>query len=374
MVKKRSVFDIDFDPDAEEDGFPAGNQPAPETKSYADVQGHPLQNATPAPKARRSPMASAIAETADAVGERAGAEAAIRAENDALALEHVRLKRLGLITDLIETSQVKTTKLIRDRSVDVDPELEELIESIKAVGLSNPIRVEQTEDGYELIQGYRRLNAFKALAAQTGDARYRKIPAALVLRGEPLANLYRKMVDENLVRKDLSFGEMAQLALAYAHEAQIDVGEAVGVLYASALKQKKTYIRQFARVMEALGDVLRFPEAIPRALGLDLYRFMEIDAAAGEMIRRRLSKAAMRDAEDELRILRHCLAQPRDAKAQKAGKTVSKTSLRLTRKEGEARLTAQDGRVELRLNKDFSAISREKLQRGLEAFLAQLDD
>ncbi|MFB3306816.1 ParB N-terminal domain-containing protein, partial [Pseudomonas sp. AMR01] len=170
MAKKRSVFDINFELDAEEESteFPAGNGPL-ETKAY-NVQGHPLQNHEPAP-ARRGPMASAIAETAEATRERANAEAAIRAENDALAHEHVRLKKLGLITDLIQTSEVKTSKLTRDRSANIDPELAELKESIKAVGLSNPIRVEKTDEGYELIQGFRRLSAFQQLAEETGDPR-----------------------------------------------------------------------------------------------------------------------------------------------------------------------------------------------------------
>lgn len=371
MVKKRSVFDIDFDPDADEDEFPAGNQPAPETKSY-NVQGHPLQNEAPAP--RRSPMASAISETASAVRSRTEAEAAIRAENDALALEHIRLKKLGLITDLIDTDLVKMTKLTRDRSSDIDPELEELMDSIQSVGLSNPIRVEQTEDGYELIQGFRRLTAFRALKSRTGDPRYGRIPAALVLRGEPLANLYRKMVDENLIRKDLSFGEMAHLALAYAGEANIDVSDAVGVLYASALKQKRTYIRQFARVLETLGDHVKHPEAIPRALGLDLYKVMESDAGAGEVIAERLAKATLRDAEDELRILRYCIAEPRKAHNAKPSKSVSKTSVKLSRKDGEARITAQDGRLELRMDRDFSAIRKDQLQRGIEALLKILED
>lgn len=368
MAKKRSVFDIDFDPKADEDAFPAGNQGGSEKSVRSGASDAP-----PAP-ARRSPMASAISETAEAVSTRAQAEAAIRAENDALAQEHVRLKKLGLITDLIETEQVKTTKLVRDRSADVDPELEELMLSIEAVGLSNPIRVEKTDDGYELIQGFRRLNAFRALHAKTDDTRYRRIPAALVLRGEPLANLYRKMVDENLVRKDLSFGEMAQLALAYASEAGIDVGDAVSALYASALKQKRTYIRQFARVLEAIGPHLEFAEAIPRALGLDLYRLMEGDGAASEMIVRRLSRAEGRDAEDELRILRHCVAAPRDSSAAGRAKSVSKTSLRIARKQGEAKVTAQDGRLELRMNKDFSAIDKVRLQKAIEGLIRALDE
>ncbi len=373
MVKKRSVFDIDFDPDADSDVFPAGNQAAPETKSY-NVQGHPLQNEEPAAAPRRSPMASAISETASAVSSRAEAEAAIRAENDALALEHVRLKKLGLITDLIDTELVKMTKLTRDRSSDVDPELEELMASIQSVGLSNPIRVEQTEDGYELIQGFRRLNAFRALKAKTGDPRYGRIPAALVLRGEPLANLYRKMVDENLIRKDLSFGEMAQLALAYASEANTDVSNAVSVLYASALKQKRTYIRQFARVLEVLGDHVKHPEAIPRALGLDLYKYMDADAAAAEVLIDQLEKATRRDVEDELRILRYCVAEPRKSLNAKPSKSMSKTSVRLARSEGEAKITAQDGRLELRMRRDFSAVSKDQLQKGVEALLKILDE
>lgn len=371
MVKKRSVFDINFELEDEPAAFPAGNQRAPETKSFS-VQLNPEQSRDPAP-ARRGPMASAIAETADATAERAVAEAAIRAENDALAHEHVRLKKLGLITDLIQTSEVLTSKLTRDRSVNVDPELAELKESIKAVGLSNPIRVEQTEQGFELIQGFRRLTAFRQLAEETGDPRYTRIPAAMVPRGEPLVALYRKMVDENLVRKDLSFGEMAQLALSYARDESISPGDAVSLLYASTLKQKRTYIRQFARVLEALGGAVRHPEAIPRALGLDVCKLLEAEPDSAAGIVDALNAVPDRDAAAELRLLRESLASPKKLRRDLASKSVSKTSLRLGRPEGEARVTASDGKVELRLNRDFSAVPRAKLQEGIEAFLAKLD-
>ena len=329
MVKKRSVFDINFDLDEEEDaGFPAGNAPAepPVVKEY-NIQGHPLQNSDPVPNppapSRRGPMASAISETLEATSERASAEAAIRAENDALAHEHVRLKRLGLITDLIQTSDVHTDKLTRDRSANVDPELAELKQSIQSVGLSNPIRVEQTDNGYELIQGFRRLTAFRELAAETGDPRYSRIPAALVPRGEPLADLYRKMVDENLVRKDLSFGEMARLALSYAQDSGVEVSDAVGTLYASALKQKKTYIRQFARVLADLDGALRYPEAIPRALGLDVYRFLDAQAGNAMALKKALIKQPERDADAELAILRAGITAKKAAPKKAAAKKVA---------------------------------------------------
>ncbi|MEP3394126.1 MAG: ParB N-terminal domain-containing protein [Litoreibacter sp.] len=370
MAKKRSVFDINFEADdeAETERFPAGN-PELETKSF-NVQGHPLQNE--GGSTRRGPMASAITEAADATSERATAEAAIRAENDALAHEHVRLKKMGLITDLIDTSSVVITKLTRDRSANVDPELQELKDSIQAVGLSNSIRVEQTDDGYELIQGFRRLAAFKELAAETGDARYKKIPAALVPRGEPLADLYRKMVDENLVRKDISFGEMAQLALSYAQDEGIESGKAVSILYASALKQKRSYIRQFARVLDALGNSVRHPEAIPRSLGTELYKVIEAEEGRGAAIASELSAVPNRDAASEAKVLRSAL-ELSEASKPVPPKSVAKTSLRLARPEGEARVTAQDGKVELRLHRDFSSISQARLQEAIEAFLDALD-
>ena len=370
MAKKRSVFDIDFDPETAA-GFPAGNQPPLETKSF-NVQGHPLQDRE-VPPPRRGPMASAIAETADATAERASAEAAIRAENDALAHEHVRLKKLGLITDLIQTSSVLMTKLTRDRAPGPDPDLAELKESIKSVGLSNPIRVEQTTDGFELIQGFRRLTAFRQLAEETGDPRYTRIPAAMVPRGEPLVTLYRKMVDENLIRKDLSFGEMAQLALSYARDEGLSSGDAVTTLYASALKQNRSYIRQFARMLESLDGAVRHPEAIPRALGLELCKLVEAEPDRVPGIITALRDRPDRDADLEVQILRASLTAPKPARSAEPPKTVSKTSLRLARPEGEARVIASDGKIELRLNRDFSAISRARLQQAIEELLAALD-
>ncbi|WP_226781249.1 ParB/RepB/Spo0J family partition protein [Oceaniglobus trochenteri] len=371
MAKKRSVFDIDFVADDEDEGFPAGNPPL-ETKSFGNVQGHPLQNRDPAP-ARRGPMASAISENADANSTRALTEAKIRAENDALAHEHVRLKKLGLITDLIPTDKVHLSKLTRDRSANADPELEELKQSIQAVGLSNPIRVEQTDTGYELIQGFRRLSAFRALAQETGDPRYEKIPAALVPRGEPLIDLYRKMVDENLVRKDVSFGEMAQLALSYARDEGMEADDAVGILYASALKQKRSYIRQFARMLDGAGGAIRHPEAIPRALGLDLAKQFEAEPERAGQLCAELRRHPADTPDEEVQILRQFAAAKPAPQSRPPRQSSAKTSLRLNRPEGDARVIATDGRVELRLARDFSVVSKARLQAGIEALLRELE-
>jgi ParB family chromosome partitioning protein len=80
-----------------------------------------------------------------------------------------------------------------------------------------------------------------------------------------------------------------------------------------------------------------------------------------------------RDAGAELRVLRESMAPQKKTKRSLVTTSVSKTSLRLGRPEGEARVTASDGKVELRLDRDFSAVPRAKLQEGIEAFLATLD-
>lgn len=350
MSKKRRVFDIEFDTDA---------------------AGEPV----PVAEARRGPMATAISENADALTARQSAEAQIRAENDALAHEHVRLKKAGLITDRIPIDSIRTDKLTRDRSAARDDEIDELKQSIREIGLSNPIRVEQTDAGYELIQGWRRLTAYRELAAESEEGAFDLIPAALVPRGEPLAELYRKMVDENLVRRDISFGEMAQLALSYAKDAGIKTDEAVSVLYASAAKQKRSYIRSFARVLTRAHGNIRFPEAIPRALGLDIAKVLDGDALLGDDMIAMLRKVPDRDAVSEPAILRQFVTHAPKIKAKpaKLPKSRGKTSLRLARPEGEARVTAADGKVELRMERDFSGIPRDRLQRAIEAFLTALE-
>lgn len=356
-MSKRRIFDIEF---PEEDRA----VPPPEPEA---IDHH-----------RRGPMAAAIVENADALAERAQAEAAIRAENDRLAHEHVRLKKLGLITDLVSVHRIRATKLHRDRRPDRDPELEELKASILSIGLSNPIRVEQTDDGYELIQGFRRVMAFRELHEETGDDRFAAIPAGLLPKGETLDGLYRRMVDENLVRRDISFAEMGQLVLSYMadHPSEADDIHAVTErLYSSANRQKRSHIRTFVRLMQHIGDAMRHPEAIPRALGSDLLRRIDESEGLADDIAEQLS--ALPDtatAEDELALLRAAADRRPAARPAPRTRSVAKTTLKFHRPQGTAKCSASDGKLELRLKRDFAAIDRDRLEAAIEALLDALDD
>lgn len=362
MSRKRRMFEIEMPGDDDAQTVPAG-------------------------KVSRGPIASAIVETVESTRDRARIEAEIRAENDALAQEHVRLKRAGLITDLIPLDAIATHKLIRDRAPGPDYDLAELVQSIRDIGLSNPIQIEPAGDGrYELIQGWRRLSAYRALLEETGDTeRWGRIPAGIAAKGEALEGLYRRMVDENLVRKDISFAEMAQLALHYAmdpHTAENDPEKAVAILFKSARYQKRSYIRAFIPLVERLEGVLQFTREIPRALGLSLAQRIQEDPDCVAAIRADLAGWDNRSAKDELDVLRRYVGQggevapadraqaPGSASPAAAGK--AKTTFQIARAHGTAKCTAANGRLEIRMARDFTTVDRRRLEEAVAALLDRL--
>ncbi|MEM6744774.1 MAG: ParB N-terminal domain-containing protein [Pseudomonadota bacterium] len=293
-MSRRKLFDIDLPP---EDSAPAPKpqgQGAPETKSGAPHN--------------RGPMASAVRDTARSLRSRAEIEMEVNRENETLARELVRLREQGLTLEKVETFGVHTGKLMRDRRVEAEPQIDDLKRSILDVGLSNPIRVQRSGQDYELIQGWRRLQAYKALLFETGDSTWAMIPAVVEPESDDLETAYRRMVDENLVREDISFAEMAELARRYAADPRTEAGtseDAVSVLYLSASSQKRSYIRAFVQLLEAVGDALKFPEALPRSLGLELRRvLLETGEEGAETLRQGLDMVPNRGSEQELEILR----------------------------------------------------------------------
>ncbi|MEY8839017.1 ParB/RepB/Spo0J family partition protein [Cribrihabitans sp. XS_ASV171] len=334
--------------------------------------------------ARRGPMASAISENAGALKARREAEQAIRAENDSLAAEFVQLKRQGLVAGRIELDEVVAEKLVRDRKPGPDEDLVELKTSIREIGLSNPIRVEERSDGrYELIQGMRRLQAYRALLEETGEEIYRTIPAGITPLGDDMATTYRRMVDENLIRKDISFAEMAELARRYAQDPAndcADVDAAVSILFKSASYTKRSYIRAFAELLARFDKVLEHPAKIPRNLGVDLKRRLDRKPELAAEITRALQLAPGRDASQEVAILRGFAAESEeedlptgksDARATRPRK--ARTTFQVATDEGVAKCTASQGKLELRTEQDFSAVDRVKLERAIAALFRELE-
>lgn len=347
MAKKRD-FEIDFDDDA------APSVPTGKSE-------------------RRGPMAAAIVEASSALEDRAAAEAAIREENDRLAHELVELKKAGLVMARVPVAKVRTDKLLRDRVDRRDGDLDDLKRSIREVGLANAIRVEEVDGGYELVQGFRRLSAFAELYDETGDEAFAYIPAGIYARNEGLTLLYRRMVDENLVRKNVSFGEMAALAWGYVRSPTTDVQSAeaaVDQLYASAGPQKRSYIKVFTRVLRELEGALTHVEAIPRALGIEIARRLSDQPRSVDGLRAKLTQVQGQGAAAEVAVLRDYIKAP---KAKPKPKQSARTTLKLTSPKGLVRVTATNGAVTIKSDVDFSEISKDDLEAAIAAFWASLD-
>ncbi|MEL6207962.1 MAG: ParB N-terminal domain-containing protein [Pseudomonadota bacterium] len=369
MSKKRRVFDIDMPDDVPET--------APTEPQAGPGGGMP---------AKRGPMASAISENAKALTERAVVEAEIRAENDALAHEFVGLKRAGLVAEPIPLDAIVTEALVRDRLPGPDKELDELIASIRDVGLSNPIRVEARSDGkYELIQGMRRLSAYRRLREEEGEA-WETIPAGILPHGEGIAGLYRRMVDENIVRKDLSFAEMASAAQAYAADPATgpnDVDGAVKELFKSAGYSKRSYIRAFARLMDLVGKHLVHPQHMPRNLGLALLKRVDDRPELQHRLAERLEGMDNRSVQEELDVLREIAGigdgdLPQELGVQSGTQPVAKagrrprTTFELTHGGRRVKCTAGVGHLTLKLDDDLTAVERRRLEEGIARLLDAL--
>jgi ParB family chromosome partitioning protein len=361
MSRKRRVFDIDL-PD------------------------EPAELSSPAPAQKRGPMASAIAENSDALKARKSALEAIREENDALAHEFVALREAGHVVEQVPLDEVHNRMLVRDRIPGEDEELAELVTSIRELGLSNPIRVMRRPDGtgYELVQGHRRLSAYRALLEETGDPEWSSIPALVMDGDTDVSGLYRRMVDENVIRKDLSFAEMAHAARNYLNDPATEaatLSDAVAALFQSAPYSKRTYIRQFAQLLEDLGDLLNFPTAIPRALGVSLAREIKTYPELLAQLRADLAAKPDRDEVDEMTLLRTYSVQGKivldeetpKPRPERHATARRKTTFHIGSRAGQVKCTAGPGRLEIKVDRDFSSIDRDRLEQAIATLIDGLE-
>lgn len=90
----------------------------------------------------------------------------------------------------INVERIKDTKNIRDVK-----DIDELVASISAHGLINPITVTEEKDGYRLIAGFRRFAAMKQLGAK-------EIPC--VIRNSDKDTLDEISLSENITRMDMT--------------------------------------------------------------------------------------------------------------------------------------------------------------------------
>lgn len=238
-------------------------------------------------------------------------DAAAQSALDALADEMRTARSTGRLVQTLALSEITEDYMIRDRMVQDADEMESLKASLAARGQQAPIEViDLGADGFGLISGWRRLQALRALHAETGEARFATVEA-LIKPLEGVSESYLAMVEENEIRANLSFYERAHLACEAARLGVYPTpARAVQTLFANASAAKRSKITSFTKLHQALGGVLRFPAAIPEKLGLALVSALEAEAGFGPRLKDRLRKTPPQSASEERAALERSLRKP----------------------------------------------------------------
>ena len=335
---------------------------------------------SPAPRRRPGPMGVAGREVAETVVAATEAQVEARRRNAEEARAWRAAREEGRVLVRVPLEDVATDDLPRDRlglaALAGSEEMEELKASIRARGQREPVELYRDAAGrLQLKKGWRRLSALKALKAETGEARFAEILARVDEGGagqgadaaEAAARvaLYVDMVEENAVREDLTFAEMASLALAAAADPRAGLAspeEAVARLYGALARMKRSNIRRFVTLMAALGDALPWPKAIGRDLGANVGRRLEEDPALAATLRARLVGAD--GPERQNAILAAALKTPKP-----------KPETPRPRRFAAGRLTAAASGREVRITAEFPVddVPAERLDAALQAFWAALE-
>lgn len=326
-----------------------------------------------APRSRErsvGPMGAAVRDAAANLQETTEAKIEQRRQNATDAKAYRAAQDEGLVLSKVALSEIATTDLPRDRldldAVAASSEMEELKASIRERGQKEPVELYRDADGHlQLKKGWRRFTALSQLYAETGDVRFATIIARVDEGGVDRLSRYIDMVEENVVREDLTFAEMAQVAIIAAEDEETDEinpDAMVLRLYGSLHKMKRSYIRSFVFLLCALGDDLKWPKAVARNLGVDVARGLKLIDGPGAL---RVQLAACSSADEQNEVLRKFVDQKpesgvsRKASAPKEKREFFVGGMKVTARKGECRIVAED---------DFAGMTKAQLERAVEAF------
>ncbi|WP_170765666.1 ParB/RepB/Spo0J family partition protein [Ruegeria lacuscaerulensis] len=219
-------------------------------------------------KSSTPPIAQVAAEAATLNGMAAVTDRLALAQDQGDATRWREAQDAGLVAEKLPLDKIDADYIRRDRMVEDEEAMSELLESLRVHGLRTPIEVTRDGEGFGLISGFRRLDAFRRLAET--DPQFSEIPA-FIREADSGQGAYVSMVEENELRSNLSPYERGRIAVLAAGQGVFASTEAaVDVLFAAASKAKRSKVRSFAMVHEALGDLLQHPVSLPEKAGLKL--------------------------------------------------------------------------------------------------------
>ncbi len=330
----------------------------------------PLETKAAKPRKRSvGPMGAAVRDAAENLAESTDAKIEQRRQNAEDAKVYRAAAADGRVLEEISLSDVNTDDLPRDRialeSVARSDEMEELKASIKQRGQKEPIELYRGADGrLQLKKGWRRFTALSQLLAETGDEAFAVVIARISSADDTRLLRYVDMVEENVVREDLTFAEMAQVAITAAADEGVEEGSAenlVGTLYSALHKMKKSYIRSFVQLLTALEDDLKWPKAVARNLGVDVARALKAGQGSVEDLRLKLRSAATEEAQNEV-LKSFVTPQPTFVSSDKAPKQKFEFHV------GDTKITARDGECRIVSKRDYASVPKPQLEAAIRAF------
>ena len=330
----------------------------------------PLEPTTERPQRSRSvgPMGAAVRDAADNLQESTAAKVEQRRRNSEDAEAFRAAQQEGRVLVVIPLEDIATDDLPRDRldleGVAVSDEMEELKASIRDRGQKEPVEVFKGPDGrYQLKKGWRRFTALSQLYRETGEESFAAIIARVETGDADRISRYVDMVEENVVREDLTFAEMAQVAIVAAQDegvAEVDASELVNRLYAALHKTKRSYIRSFVFMLNVLGDSLKWPKAVARNLGVEVARAIS-NPEEVEALKAELERCANPDA--QTKVLKAFVTTE-----VKAVREAPKPKQKFEFFVGQTKVTARAGECRLVSDVDFTALPKGALEEAVKAF------
>lgn len=210
----------------------------------------------------------------------------------------------GRLIQSIPLDDVDLTYLVRDRIAADPEELQVLMSSIRERGQQSPVEVidcgADASPRYGLISGWRRLTALKTLSSE--DPKFGKVQA-LIRSPETSSDAYVAMIEENEIRVGLSFYERARIVVKAMEEGVYpNTKIALQSLYKNVSRAKRSKIKSFMVVVEALDGVLKYPSHIGERLGLEIAQHCaEHGGAALQSVLRQSSYQTAAEEQDLLR-------------------------------------------------------------------------
>ena len=335
----------------------------------------PLDAVAPAKRRHREPgpMGAAVRDVAENLQETTEAKIEQRRRNAEDAKTFRQAQGEGRVLYQIPLSDIFTDDLPRDRmaldEVAQSDEMEELKSSIRDRGQREPVEVYVGPNGYyQLKKGWRRFTALSQLFTETKDERFGTITARVESGDGDRISRYVDMVEENVVREDLSFAEMAQVAITAARDAdvdEVDPAELVSRLYSALHKTKRSYIKSFVFLLSALGDDLKWPKSIPRNLGVDASRALR---SPDQAVALRAQLAASASSEEQNTVLRDFVETSQSTNTPVPAKALAEPKQKFEFYVGKTKVTARQGECRLVSEINFATMPKKQLEDAVRAF------